>query len=120
MLLQDLARTTQSSVEFEYARRLAHAQEPAVSSCSSPRSSAEALTVCSSAESSESSEPWPSRRTPLPSSERSTSKRYQLSSHITVIATTLGRSGSGRTETPGGPRERATPPTIRTCSDALK
>ena len=36
------------------------------------------------------------------------------------MATTLGRSASGRTETAGGPSERATPPTVRTWSDALK
>src|SRR5829696_7950155 len=49
-----------------------------------------------------------------------TSKRYQLNSHITVIATTLGRSGSGRTDTAGGPSDRATPPTVRTWSEPLK
>ncbi len=37
-----------------------------------------------------------------------------------MIATTLGRSVRGRTDTPGGPSERATPPTVRVWSDALK
>ena len=37
-----------------------------------------------------------------------------------MIETTAGRSGRGRTQTPGAPSERATPPTVRVWSDALK
>ena len=42
------------------------------------------------------------------------------SSHITVMATTLGPVGRGRTQTPGAPSDRATPPTVRVWSEALK
>ena len=45
-------------------------------------------------------------RTPPASSERSTSKRYQHSSHITTIATTLGSVGERAHATTGAP-ERA-------------
>ena len=39
---------------------------------------------------------------------------------MTVMETTAGRSGRGRTHTAGAPSERATPPTVRVWSDALK
>jgi len=57
------------------ALRLGHSSTPlaAPARWSPPRSSAAALTTCSSGVRSESSSPCPSRRTPLPSSDRSIS-----------------------------------------------
>ena len=59
-------------------------------------------------------------RTPAASSARSTSKRYQLSSQATAIVTTLPSVGDGRTATIGAPSERATPATVRGCSERVE
>src|SRR5450755_232022 len=88
-------------------------------SVSAPRSSAAAFGWRSSGGSSSSSLPWSATRTLGWSSERSTSYRYQYSSHETTTVTTLGRALDGRTDTAGIPSDRATPATVCGCSEEL-